>query len=173
MNIHFYHRHGRKRSCIISADWRRVSRASTRKFWPLKRLFVALLEGWGTWPTKTAETPYFHSNETPASVVVDCFEIFNPTTFEEQDDVNPIRKYYYTLDVLVGTAPNGAIIFVLDAYEGAISDTRFEKSKLIDLLRPRDWVMAAGSSLKFCLLCVVAIKLQQLMKYSNFIMTSW
>ena len=58
-------------------------------------------------------------------IIVDCFEIFTEMTsnFEEQGNLYSSYKHRCTFKVLVGIfAPNGTIIFVSDAYEGAISD---------------------------------------------------
>jgi hypothetical protein len=78
-------------------------------------------------------------------VIVDCFEIFTEMTsnFEEQGNLYSSYKHHCTFKVLIGIAPNGTIIFVSDAYEGAISDKEiFVQSQLAQRLIPGDMVMA-------------------------------
>jgi hypothetical protein len=78
-------------------------------------------------------------------IIVDCFEIFTEMTsnFEEQGNLYSSYKHHCTFKVLIGIAPNGTIIFVSDAYEGAISDKEiFVQSQLAQLLVPGDMVMA-------------------------------
>ena len=78
-------------------------------------------------------------------VIVDCFEVFTQmtTNFEQQGNLYSNYKHHCTFKVLIGIALNGAIIFVSDAYEGAISDKQiFVQSKLAELLQPGDMVMA-------------------------------
>ncbi|XP_033222836.1 uncharacterized protein LOC117176690 [Belonocnema kinseyi] len=52
-------------------------------------------------------------------------------------------KGHTTFKVLLGCTPNGAISFLSDVYEGAISDREIViKSKLVDVLQPGDVVLA-------------------------------
>ena len=65
------------------------------------------------------------------------------SNFEEQGNSYSSYKHHCTFHVLVGIAPNDTIIFVSDAYEGAISDNEmYVRSQLATLLLPGDMLMA-------------------------------
>ena len=78
-------------------------------------------------------------------VIIDCTEFFcqSPKNFEHQGNLYSHYKAHTTFNVLIGITPNGAICFVSDVFEGAISDPEiFIKSGLLELLLPGDLVVA-------------------------------
>ena len=56
--------------------------------------------------------------------IIDCTEVHvqSPGNFEAQGNQYSSYKGHTTYKFLVAIAPNGAILFVSDAYEGSISD---------------------------------------------------
>ncbi|XP_033228058.1 uncharacterized protein LOC117179938 [Belonocnema kinseyi] len=78
-------------------------------------------------------------------VILDCTEFFceAPANFEHQGNLYSQYKGHTIFKVLLGCTPNGAISFLSDVYEGAISDREIViKSKLVDLFQPGDVVLA-------------------------------
>ena len=77
-------------------------------------------------------------------VILDATEFFTevPRNYEQQGNLYSSYKNHCTCKVLIGITPSGAISFVSDVYEGAISDKElFKKSKIIDKINPGDLVM--------------------------------
>ena len=58
--------------------------------------------------------------------IIDCTEVHvqSPGNFEAQGNQYYSYKGHTTYTFLVAIAPNGAILFVSDAYEGSISDKK-------------------------------------------------
>ena len=56
--------------------------------------------------------------------IIDCTEFFTQRLrhFQRQGNLYSTYKAHTTYKVLVAVAPNGAIMFVSDAYEGSVSD---------------------------------------------------
>ena len=77
--------------------------------------------------------------------IIDCTEVHvqSPGNFEAQGNQYYSYKGHTTYKFLVAIAPNGAILFVSDAYEGSISDKEIVcVSDFLDFLNPGDVVMA-------------------------------
>ena len=77
--------------------------------------------------------------------IIDCTEVHvqSPGNFEAQGNQYSSYKGHTTYKFLVAIAPNGAILFVKDAYEGSISDKEIVRvSGCLDFLNPGDVVMA-------------------------------
>lgn len=77
-------------------------------------------------------------------VILDATEFFTqvPRNYEQQGNLYSSYKNHCTCKVLIGITPSGAISFVSDVYEGAISDKEiFKKSKIMDKINPGDLVM--------------------------------
>ena len=77
--------------------------------------------------------------------IIDCTEVHvqSPSNFEAQGNQYSSYKGHTTYKFLVAIAPNGAILFVSDAYEGSISDKeKVRVSGFLDFLNPGDVVMA-------------------------------
>ena len=77
--------------------------------------------------------------------IIDCTEVHvqSPGNFEAQGNQYSSYKGHTTYKFLVAIAPNGAILFVSDAYEGRISDKEIVcVSGFLDFLNPGDVVMA-------------------------------
>ena len=70
-------------------------------------------------------------------------ETTSASNFEAQGNQYSSYKGHTTYKFLVAIAPNGAILFVSDAYEGSISDKEIVRvSGFLDFLNPREVVMA-------------------------------
>ena len=77
--------------------------------------------------------------------IIDCTEFFcqRPSNFARQGNLYSSYKSHCTYKVLVAAAPNGAIMFTSDVFEGSISDRDIViKSGFLDFLSPGDTVMA-------------------------------
>ena len=77
--------------------------------------------------------------------IIDCTEVFvqQPRNFGKQGNCYSSYKGHTTYKFLVAIAPNGAIMFVSDVYEGSISDKEIvRRSGFLDYLQPGDVVMA-------------------------------
>lgn len=77
-------------------------------------------------------------------VILDATEFFTqvPRNYEQHGNLYSSYKNHCTCKVLIGITPSGAISFVSDVYEGAISDKEiFKKSKIMDKINPGDLVM--------------------------------
>ena len=77
--------------------------------------------------------------------IIDCTEVHvqSPTNFEAQGNQYSSYKGYTSYKFLVAVAPNGAIMFVSDAFEGSISDKEIvRQSGFLDFLEAGDVVMA-------------------------------
>ena len=77
--------------------------------------------------------------------ISDCREVHvqSPSNFEAQGNQYSSYKGHTIYKFLVAIAPNGAILFVSDAYEGSISDKEIVRvSGFLDFLNPGDVVMA-------------------------------
>ena len=77
--------------------------------------------------------------------IIDCTEVHvqSPGNFEAQGNQYSSYKGHTTYKFLVAIAPNGAILFVSDAFEGSISDKEIVRvSGFLDFLNPGDVVMA-------------------------------
>lgn len=78
-------------------------------------------------------------------VIIDCTEIFVQESgdFAKQGNNYSHYKSHTTVKVLVGIAPNGAVVFVSDAFEGSISDKEIvKKSGFLDMIEAQDLVLA-------------------------------
>lgn len=77
--------------------------------------------------------------------IIDCTEVFvqQPMNFGKQGNCYSSYKGHTTYKFLVGVAPNGAIVYLYDVYEGSISDKEIVKrSGFLDHLHPGDVVIA-------------------------------
>ena len=77
--------------------------------------------------------------------IIDCTEVHvqSPGNFEAQGNQYSSYKGHTTYKFLVAIAPNGAILFVSDAYEGSISDKEIVRlSGFLDFFNTGDVVMA-------------------------------
>ena len=77
--------------------------------------------------------------------IIDCTEFFcqRPSNFARQGNLYSSYKSHCTFKVLVAVAPNGAVMFTSDVFEGSISDREIViKSGFLDYLCPGDTVMA-------------------------------
>ena len=78
-------------------------------------------------------------------VIIDAFEIFTqtPRNFAEQGNMYSTYKHNSTYKVLVGICPTGAITYISDCFEGAISDRELVKaSDFLEFIIPSETVMA-------------------------------
>lgn len=78
-------------------------------------------------------------------VIVDAFEMRSekPSDYREQGNMYSSYKAYTTYKLLCGIHPTGAIIFLSDAFEGAISDREiFKQSGIADNIDRDDLIMA-------------------------------
>jgi len=78
-------------------------------------------------------------------VIIDAFEIFTqtPRNFAEQGNMYSTYKHNSTFKVLVGICPTGAITYISDCFEGAISDRELVKaSDFLEFIIPNETVMA-------------------------------
>jgi hypothetical protein len=77
--------------------------------------------------------------------IIDCTEVFvqQSRNFDKQGNCYSSYKGHTTYKFLIATAPNGAIVFVSDAFEGSISDRDIVmKSGFLDYLDSGDVIMA-------------------------------
>ena len=77
--------------------------------------------------------------------IIDCTEVQVqvPGNFQAQGNQYSSYKGYTSYKFLVAVAPNGAIVFVSDAFEGSISDNEIVKqSGFLNFLEPGDVIMA-------------------------------
>ncbi|KAL3873450.1 hypothetical protein ACJMK2_036566 [Sinanodonta woodiana] len=77
--------------------------------------------------------------------IIDCTEVRvqQPRNFQSQGNVYSAYKSHTTFKFLVAAAPNGAIMFISDAFEGSISDKEIVvQSGLLDMLERGDQIMA-------------------------------
>ena len=77
--------------------------------------------------------------------IIDCKEVHvqSPTNFVAQGNQYSSYKGYTSYKFLVAVAPNGAIMYVSDAFEGSISDKEIvRQSGFLDFLEPGDVIMA-------------------------------
>ena len=76
--------------------------------------------------------------------IIDCteFHVQSPTNFEAQGNQYSSYKGYKSYKFLVAIAPNGAILYVSDAFEGSISDKEIVKQS--GFLEAGDVIMADG-----------------------------
>ena len=77
--------------------------------------------------------------------IIDCTEVHvqSPGNFEAQGNQYSSYKGYTSYKFLIAVAPNGAIVYVSDAFEGCISDKEIVlQSDFLDHLEPGDVVMA-------------------------------
>ena len=78
-------------------------------------------------------------------VIIDCSELHvqSPRDFGRQGNLYSSYKSHTTYKFLIGIAPNGAITYVSDLFEGAISDKEIvEKSGFLETLMPGDLILA-------------------------------
>ena len=78
-------------------------------------------------------------------VIIDCSEFFveKASHFARQGNMYSSYKNHSTYKCLIGVAPNGAITYISQCYEGSISDNEIvKKSGFLDKLEPGDLVMA-------------------------------
>ena len=76
---------------------------------------------------------------------IDCTEFFvqMPRDFKRQGNLYSSYKHRHTLKCLVAVAPNGAIVYVSDLYEGSISDRAIvEKSGFLNHINHGDLILA-------------------------------
>ena len=77
--------------------------------------------------------------------IIDCTEVHvqSPTNFEAQGNQYSSYKGYTSYKFLVAVAPNGAVVYVSDAFEGSITDKEIvRQSGFLDFLEPGDVIMA-------------------------------
>ena len=77
--------------------------------------------------------------------VIDCteFEIESTTNYTCQGNIFSQYKHRTTAKVLIATNPNGAAIFVSDAFEGCITDPSIvQKSGFLNFIEEGDLVLA-------------------------------
>jgi hypothetical protein len=77
--------------------------------------------------------------------IIDCteFRVQTATNFEQQGNLYSSYKSHTTLRVLIGISPNGALMYVSNAFEGCISDKEIViQSGFLDKLHRGDLVMA-------------------------------
>jgi hypothetical protein len=77
--------------------------------------------------------------------IIDCTEVQvqAPGNFEAQGNQYSSYKGYTSYKFLIAVAPNGAIVYVSDAFEGSISDKEIVKqSGFLNYLEPGDVIMA-------------------------------
>ncbi|CAG2200252.1 unnamed protein product [Mytilus edulis] len=83
---------------------------------------------------------------------IDCTEFFvqMPRDFRRQGNLYSSYKNHHTYKSLIGVAPNGAIVYVSDLFEGSISDRAIiEQSGFLNYINPGDLILAdRGSPLK-------------------------
>ena len=80
----------------------------------------------------------------PLKFVIDCTEVHVQSlgNFEAQGNQYSSYEGHTTYKCLVAIAPNGAILFVSDAFKGSISDKEIMcLSGFLDFLNPGDVVM--------------------------------
>lgn len=76
---------------------------------------------------------------------IDCTEFFvqMPRDFRRQGNLYSSYKSHHTYKCLIGVAPNGAIVYVSNLYEGSISDRAIvEKCGFLEYINPGDLVLA-------------------------------
>ncbi|XP_053391955.1 uncharacterized protein LOC128554672 [Mercenaria mercenaria] len=76
---------------------------------------------------------------------IDCTEFFvqMPRDFGRQGNMYSSYKHHHTYKYLIATAPNGAIVYVSNPFEGSISDRNIvEKSGFLNFLNPGDLILA-------------------------------
>lgn len=77
--------------------------------------------------------------------IIDCTEVHvqSPTNFAAQGNQYSSYEGYTSYKFLVAVAPNGAIVYVSDAFEGSISDKEIvRQSGFLDFLEPGDVIIA-------------------------------
>ena len=77
--------------------------------------------------------------------IIDCTEVHvqQPVNFEARGNQYSSYKGNTTFKFLVGIAPNGAIMYVSDGFEGSKSDKKIvESSGFLDFLEPLDVIIA-------------------------------
>ncbi|XP_006818135.1 uncharacterized protein LOC102802862 [Saccoglossus kowalevskii] len=77
--------------------------------------------------------------------IIDCTEIFvqTATNFQQQGNLYSSYKSHPTFKALVGIAPNGAVTYLSDLFEGAASDRNIViESGFLDKLEPGDLILA-------------------------------
>lgn len=78
-------------------------------------------------------------------IIIDAteFAVERPSSLVSQSSTFSLYKNKNTVKVLVDIMPSGAITFVLDCYEGSISDKKLVQiSGLLEKLEPGDEIMA-------------------------------
>ena len=78
-------------------------------------------------------------------VIIDCSEFFvqKASHFARQGNMYSSYKNHSTYKCLIGVAPNGAITYISQCFEGSISDNEIVKqSGFLDKLAPGDLIMA-------------------------------
>ena len=76
---------------------------------------------------------------------IDCTEFFvqMPRDFKRPGNLYSSYKNHHTYKCLIGVAPNGAVVYVSDLYEGSISDRSIvEKSGFLDKINPGNLILA-------------------------------
>ena len=93
-------------------------------------------------------------------VIIDCFEIFTetPSALDLAASLWSEYKHHYTIKVLVGITPTGAVSYVSPTYGGRASDVFIVRnSGFLELIEPYDQVMAdRGFKIKEDLMMVMS-----------------
>lgn len=77
--------------------------------------------------------------------IIDCseFHVQSPRDFSHQGNLYSAYKSHTTFKILIGIAPNGAIVYVSDLFEGSISDKEIvSQSGFLDKLNVGDLILA-------------------------------
>ena len=111
----------------------------------LYKQFGTIWNLFSTWDKVRQRLPKCFKTYKNIRCIIDCTEVHvqSPGNFEAQGNQYSSYKGHTTYKFLVAIAPNGAILFVSDAYEGSISDKEIVRvSGFLDFLNPGDVVMA-------------------------------
>lgn len=94
---------------------------------------------------KTMPVAFVDSFVCKVRVIIDCFEIFidRPSSYLTRAETWSNYKHHNTVKFLLGISPQGAVIFLSQAYGGRASDKVItEESGVLDLLDYGDIVLA-------------------------------